>query len=54
MSKVYFGSDYHFYHQNILKYQPKDRPFNSIEEMNDEIIKRHNSVIKSTDFFFSI
>lgn len=38
MSKIYFISDMHFYHENIIKFC--DRPFKGIDEMNEEIVKR--------------
>jgi len=43
----FFTSDEHYGHANIIKYC--DRPFNSVEEMDTEIIKRHNSVVSSGD-----
>lgn len=47
MSMVYFTSDLHLGHQAILRMQ--NRPFGSIEEMNDTLIRNINSVVKSTD-----
>lgn len=48
--KTWICSDHHFNHKNIIKYQPLQRGgFNSIDEMNDEIIRRHNSVVSPTD-----
>ena len=44
---TYFTSDNHFFHQKILEYC--NRPFSSIEEMNTELIKRYNSVVKNND-----
>lgn len=46
-NKRFFSSDYHFFHDNIRKYC--NRPFNSVEEMNEIIIKRHNERVKKTD-----
>ena len=44
----FFTSDEHYGHTNIIKYC--NRPFNSIKEMDEEIIKRHNEKVKSNDF----
>jgi len=46
----FFNSDFHFFHQNILKYE--SRPFKDISEMNSEIIRRHNERVKKDDLFF--
>ena len=46
---IYFSSDEHFNNYNILKYQADTRPFNSVKEMNEELIKRWNSVVKHGD-----
>lgn len=43
----FFTSDEHFNHTNILKYC--NRPFKTIEAMNDAIIKNHNSVVTKSD-----
>jgi calcineurin-like phosphoesterase family protein len=48
--KYLFSSDYHFFHQNILKYE--NRPFDSIDKMNSEIIRRHNERVQKDDIFF--
>ena len=48
--KVWFTSDLHFWHKNICKYC--DRPYNSIEEMNQGIIDNWNSVVKEDDTVF--
>lgn len=45
--KIWFTSDTHFYHRNIIKYS--DRPFENIYEMNDKIIANWNSVVKPGD-----
>lgn len=43
----FFTSDQHFGHTNILKYC--NRPFKNVDEMNDALIKNHNSVVKPED-----
>ena len=43
----FFTADEHYGHANIIKYC--DRPFGSVEEMDEEIIRRHNSVVGPGD-----
>ena len=45
--KVFVTSDTHFYHFNIIKYC--NRPFNNIDEMNSELIKRWNETVSDED-----
>lgn len=45
--KIWFSSDTHFDHQNILR--SCDRPFSNAKEMNDAIIARHNERVSSGD-----
>ena len=50
MDNIYFIADPHFYHNNIIHYC--DRPFSSIEEMNDTLIKNWNSVVDEDDYVY--
>ena len=50
MSKFFVTSDQHFNHENIIKYC--NRPFSSVEEMNEEMIKRWNAVVSKDDTVF--
>lgn len=45
--KIYIISDHHFYHSNIIQYQRTE--FNNVIEMNEYIIKQHNSVVNNDD-----
>ena len=49
---LFFTSDTHFWHSNIIKYC--NRPFMDIEEMNEEIIKRWNDKIEKDDLVFHL
>lgn len=47
MSQIYFIADTHFGDEQIINYE--NRPFETIEEMDSELINRWNSVINETD-----
>lgn len=50
--KVWFTSDTHFFHTNIIKYCK--RPFDSIEEMNKTLIENWNNVVSDNDLVFHL
>jgi calcineurin-like phosphoesterase family protein len=58
MVNIFFSSDLHLGHENtFLKFKREDdktplRPFTSIDEMNNAIITRHNSVVKPEDHWW--
>jgi calcineurin-like phosphoesterase family protein len=43
----YFTADEHYGHAKIIEYC--SRPFANVDEMNDEIIRRHNEVVTKDD-----
>ena len=47
MNKIYFTSDLHFCHNKDFLYEP--RGFNSVYEMNEQIIKNFNEVMDWED-----
>jgi len=49
---IYFISDTHFNHKNILEYE--HRPFSSIEEHDNLIINNWNQVVKPDDTVFHL
>lgn len=44
---VFFTSDQHYYHKNICRFA--NRPYESVEEMNENMIRNHNRVVQPTD-----
>ena len=46
----WWTSDYHFSHFNIIRYC--NRPFKTVEEMNETIINKHNERVKPDDTVF--
>lgn len=49
-SNVFFTSDPHFYHRNIIRFC--NRPFNNVDEMNETLINNWNATVKETDTIF--
>ncbi|MEY4926004.1 MAG: hypothetical protein RI894_440 [Bacteroidota bacterium] len=47
MNNLFFTSDHHFGHKNIITFC--NRPFETVEEMNEELIKRWNEKIGVND-----
>ena len=47
MSKIFYTSDLHFGHKAIMRYD--DRPFTSVEEMDETIIKNWNNTVSAVD-----
>ena len=45
MRKTFITSDIHFGHNNILKFCPKTRPYSSIDEMDEAIIREWNKTV---------
>ena len=50
--KMFFTSDTHFGHENIIKYC--NRPFKDIEEHDEELIKRWNSKVPEDGIVFHL
>lgn len=49
---IYYSSDNHYFHHNILNYS--NRPFQSVDEMNSEMINRWNSIVNSEDTIYHL
>jgi calcineurin-like phosphoesterase family protein len=50
---IFFTSDTHYNHQNILKYCP-NRKFNNIDDHNECLIKAWNDVVSENDVVFHL
>lgn len=49
---VFFTSDTHFQHKNLLQWE--DRPYSSIEEMNESLIDSWNSQVTDSDIVYHL
>jgi len=47
---LFFTSDTHFFHRNIIKYC--DRPFKTMEEMNETLVRNWNKVVPKDGVVF--
>lgn len=52
--KTFFTSDTHFFHKNILKYNPKTRPWANVEEMNEALVEAWNSTVSKGDVVYHL
>lgn len=51
-TNIYFTSDHHLGHENIIKFT--NRPFDSVEDMDQELIKRRNSGVNTYDKMYDL
>lgn len=49
---TWFSSDLHIFHRKIIQYA--NRPFDTTEQMNDELIRLHNENVQPTDTWFHL
>lgn len=54
MSNVFFVSDTHWGHKNILNFEPYHRPFDTIEEHDQVLIDNWNSVVNKKDIVYHL
>lgn len=52
MSNIYFTSDLHLRHKNILEFE--ERPFETVDEMNEGLISAWNKTVKPNDTIFEL
>ena len=50
MSKVFFTGDLHFGHENVIVFD--NRPFKTVEEMDEELIRRWNAKVDKGDLTY--
>lgn len=48
--KIFFTSDLHFGHENVIRFD--NRPFNTVAEMDEEMIKRWNAKVGKGDIVY--
>jgi len=51
---IWFTSDHHFGHKNILEYEKYTRPFVDLDEMEEALIDKWNCVVKSNDIVWHL
>src|SRR5271169_1776785 len=49
---IYFSSDDHFWHNNVIRYC--NRPYSSVEQMNEDMVLKWNSVVKPEDTVYCL
>ncbi|MDX1286300.1 MAG: hypothetical protein R3182_14875, partial [Draconibacterium sp.] len=49
---VFFTSDSHFQHKNIIKYC--NRPFKTLKDMDSTLVKNWNSIVGPNDYLFHL
>ena len=53
MPNIFFASDHHFHHANILTFKTSEgtalRVFADVDHMNEHMVNCHNSVVKPSD-----
>src|SRR5688500_13363848 len=59
MSSIYFTSDTHYGHKNIASEKGSQwksgwRMYNSVDEMNQELVKSINTVVKADDILYHL
>ncbi len=52
MADLFFSSDQHFFHTRIIGYA--NRPFHTMDEMNECMVERHNEVVRPQDHWYQL
>ena len=51
---IYFTSDLHMGHKNIIKFQAHTRPYNNLHEMHSDYIKKWNDTIEPNNTIYHL
>jgi calcineurin-like phosphoesterase family protein len=51
---IFVVSDTHFSHKNIITYCEQSRAFNNVEDMNEHIVEKWNSVVSPDDTVYHL
>ena len=54
MGREFVTSDTHFGHRNVLNFCPTTRPYNTVEEMDDDIIRIWNTHVRPHDTVYHL
>lgn len=49
MSETFFIADLHFGHKKIIEFEKEHRPFSTIEEHDEELVRRWNDKVRKID-----
>jgi calcineurin-like phosphoesterase family protein len=49
MTNIFLASDHHIDHSKIIEFEPVHRPFKTVQEHNEALVERHNSVVSPND-----
>lgn len=50
--RIFLSSDHHLRHFNVLKFE--DRPYANLDEMDEDLISKHNSVVTNNDIWLCL
>jgi calcineurin-like phosphoesterase family protein len=54
MPETFFIGDTHFSHKRIIEFEPVHRPFATIDEHDEELIRRWNAKVSTNDTVFHL
>lgn len=54
MINTWLTSDTHFGHSKVIEFEKEARPFKTVEEMNEHLIDRWNSVVGNNDIVYHL
>lgn len=54
MAEIYFTSDTHFFHKNLIHFEGGRREFSCVEEMNETMVSRWNGIVRPQDKIYHL